>query len=72
MGVENSDLAVRADLHPISHVEGRLPVDGVQHQEGERKVIDIVPLLGKSHIELEVLMHLTQHPAVNCCVAYCP
>ena len=27
--------------------------------------IDIVTLLGKSHIELEVLVHLTKHPAID-------
>ena len=59
VGVENSDLAVRADLHPVAHVEGCLPVDGMQHQEGQCKIIDIVSLLGESHVELEVLMHLT-------------
>ena len=39
VGVKDSNLAVGADLHPVAHVEGRLPVDGMQHQEGQRKVL---------------------------------
>ena len=43
MSVEDSDLSIGADLHPVSQIAGSLEVESVQHQQWQGEVIDIVP-----------------------------
>lgn len=39
VGIQDGDLPVGADLHPVPQVLSRLPVDGMQHQQRESKVL---------------------------------
>ena len=43
MGVQDSNLSLRADLHPVAQVHGCLPKQGMQDQQRQGKVIHVIP-----------------------------
>lgn len=65
MRVQNGDLAPRADVQPVPQVFGGLEVEGVQHQQGQGKVVHPVALVRDLEVGFVLLVHLTQQPVIE-------